>query len=138
MKIVLDQTKMLVEVEVARYSKEQRGFLDLYIPQLAEYGFVIPNTQAIWPYASLLVPEDAKAKYCIPIDLGPVNASSKCEQFPMPISQPNHTIITTALTLPLLIFALDICNALCILLFMKRAVLSASTVPLSLIEYYTD
>lgn len=85
MKIVLDETKKPVKVKVRKYPKEQRKFLDTYFSKLVDMGFLKPCPQASWQAAPHLVPKESKSKFRTTIDLRPVNAATKAEQWPMPV-----------------------------------------------------
>lgn len=85
MKISLDSSKTSVKVKVRKYPTEQRRFLDACFDELVKMGFLKVCPTASWQAAPHLVPKDSKTKYRTTIDLRPVNAATKAEQWPMPI-----------------------------------------------------
>ena len=59
--------------------------MNAYIDRLVEMGFLIPNPDAEWHAAPLLVPKpNSRAEFRMTVDLRPVNAATKKESWPMP------------------------------------------------------
>lgn len=52
-----------VKERVRKYSPKQSRFLDAYVDQMADIGFLIPNPNASWKAAPLLVSKTAKAQF---------------------------------------------------------------------------
>lgn len=74
-----------MKVKVRKYPAKQRRFFDAYFDKSVGMGFLKVCPQAPWQAALHLVPKYSKAKYRTTIDLRPVNAATKAEQWPMPI-----------------------------------------------------
>lgn len=85
LKITLDLKKKPVKVKTRRYPAKQRKFLDRYITQLSNMGFIKPCPQASWQAAPHLVPKDSKPGFRTTIDLQPVNGATKADKWPMPM-----------------------------------------------------
>lgn len=83
MKIVITPGKPPVRVKVRRYPTEQRTFLNNYLTKLAEFGLIKSDSKASWQAAPHLVPK-GKSNWRITIDLRPINAATKSENWPMP------------------------------------------------------
>lgn len=73
-----------VKVRARRYSAEQRSFLNSNIDELVKMGFLVPNINAEWQAAPLLVMKNSEAKFRMTVDLRPVNASTVKQAWPMP------------------------------------------------------
>lgn len=84
MRIKLDPRKRPVRCKLRRYPAPQRAFLNKYVDKLVEMGFFIPNPNAQWQAAPLLVPKNSKACFRTTIDLRPVNAATIKQAWPMP------------------------------------------------------
>lgn len=85
MKVQLLPNKRPVKVKARRYPTHQRAFLNEYVQKLVEMGFLIPNPDAEWQAAPLLVPKPgSKAQLRLAIDLRPVNAATVKQAWPMP------------------------------------------------------
>ena len=84
MKISLDPSMRPVKVKARRYSAQQRTFLNKYIDKLVDMGFIIPNANADWQAAPLLVPKKGPAQFRMTIDLRPVNSATIKHAWPMP------------------------------------------------------
>lgn len=85
MKIELQANKRPVKAKARRYPAKQRAFLNKYVDQLVSMGFLIPNANATWQAAPLLVPKpNSKAQFRLAINLQPVNAATVKEAWPMP------------------------------------------------------
>lgn len=58
MRIKIDTTKKPVTVKVCKYPVKQRKFLDSYLDQLVEMGYLQPNTNDSWQAAPHLVAKE--------------------------------------------------------------------------------
>ena len=74
-----------MKVKARRYPAKQRAFLNKYVDRLVEFGFFIPNPDADWQAAPLLVPKrNSKADFRLAIDLRPFNSATIRKAWPMP------------------------------------------------------
>lgn len=106
MKIVMDDTKTPVMVEMRKSPTEHREFLDVYFSKLVEMGFLKPFLQAFWQAAPDLVPKCSKSKYRTTTDLRTVDAGTFAEQWPMPLIEAE---LNDFIVIPHLTF-LDFCS----------------------------
>lgn len=83
MRIKLDPTKQPVKSKVRRYTPEKRRFLNTYVDQLVQMGFLVPSNNAQWQSAPNLVPKQSRAQFRTKIDLRPVNAGTESEEWHM-------------------------------------------------------
>ncbi len=68
-----------------RYKAEQRKFMNKYLKELVEMGFMRPNPNAEWASPPLIVPKPGStAKYRFTIDLRGVNSATVPITWPMP------------------------------------------------------
>ena len=85
MKIQLKEGLKPVRVKARRYSADERAWLENYVDKLVEMNFIVPNPDAAWQAAPILVPKkNSKAKYRLAIDPRPVNAATIKQAWPMP------------------------------------------------------
>ena len=85
MRVQLLPHKRPVKVKARRYPPHQRAFLNAYVKQLVEMKFLVPNPEAEWQAAPILVPKPgSKAKLRMAIDLRPVNAATVKQSWLMP------------------------------------------------------
>lgn len=85
MKIVLDPTKKRATVKARRYPVDQQNLLDKYITKMSNMGFITLCLQASWQAAPDLVPKNSRSGFRTMIDLRPVKAAIKVEQWLSPI-----------------------------------------------------
>eukprot|EP00171_Calliarthron_tuberculosum_P000781 IDg781t1 len=85
MQIRLKDYASQVKVKTRRYGADKREFLDAYVDQLVQMGFLIDMPTADWHAAPLIVPKPgSKAKWRMTVDTRPVNAATIQEAWPMP------------------------------------------------------
>lgn len=72
-KIRLSPKTKSVQVRVRRYPLDQKKIMDTYFSKLVEYGYIKPNPSASWKAAPNVVPK-GKCRYCLTIEMRPVNA----------------------------------------------------------------
>ena len=70
--------------KLRRYPVEQREYMSKFVHTLLEYGFAIPNANAEWASAPLLVQKPGTSKYRMTFDLRRVNRCTKQVTWPMP------------------------------------------------------
>ena len=85
MKIDLLKDVKPVRVRSRRYTAEGRAWLEKYVKALVDMNFLVPNSDASWQAAPLLVAKrNSKAKFRLATDLRPVNAATIKQAWPMP------------------------------------------------------
>ena len=77
MRVQLLPHKRPLKVKARRYPPHQRAFFNAYIKQLVEMKFLVPNPEAEWQAALILIPKPgSRAKLRIAINFRPVNAAT--------------------------------------------------------------
>ena len=85
MKIDLLKDVKPVRVRSRRYTAEGRAWLEKYVKALVDMNFLVPNPDASWQSAPLLVAKrNSKAKFRPAIDLRSVNAATIKQAWSMP------------------------------------------------------
>lgn len=85
MQIKLDPAKAPVKVRPRRYPASQRVFLNKYVDELENMGFIKINPDAEWQAAPHIVPKSSsKAKFRMVIDIRPLNDATIKLAWPMP------------------------------------------------------
>lgn len=84
MRIELYPQKRLVKTNLRRHPAPQRAFLNKYFNKLVDMGFFIPNPNAEWQAANLLVPNNCKAEFRTKIDLRPVKTATIKQHYTIP------------------------------------------------------
>lgn len=83
MKLESDPAAKTVKKKPRRYPLTECRFLNAYVYNIVDLGYLEPNWNSTWQSLLHLVQKDSNVVFPKAVDLRPINEVTKCKQWPM-------------------------------------------------------